>query len=117
MSTSQLSRPPTPLPGGTSVQSTRPGKKLTDAEKGSRAVRAKPNATKSEALTADIEAFLRDRDAKLREIAAKHSKRVDYVKHLVLHSPVFKAERAPNIHNTIVHLKTMEVNAGRAFFY
>lgn len=126
MSTRHLSRTPTPPPGGTSwadrypdksAQTTRPGKRLTDTEKGSRAVRAKLNATKSEALTADLEAFITERDDKIREIADKHAKHVDYIEKLLLHSPVFKSERALNIRNAIIHHKTMEVNAGRFFFH
>lgn len=71
------------------------------------------NAAAKKAFTADMDAFLVNRDAEITNLAIKYGKKADKVKSLLLHSSHFKQKRAPSLQNALVKAKGKEINSGK----
>jgi len=87
-------------------------KKLTQAEKASRALVTEANKVARALLMQDIDVFLEDNARNIEELAAKHSVKPEYVKKLVNPKTTYKKQRAPTLPNAIAHIKAVEINEG-----
>jgi hypothetical protein len=87
-------------------------KKLTPAERASRALITEANKTARAHLMQDIDAFLEDRANKIDDLAVKHSVKQDYIKKLINPTTTYKKQRAPTLPNAIMHIKAVEINEG-----
>jgi hypothetical protein len=87
-------------------------KKLTEAQKATRALRLISDQEKNALLTKDLEALLITQNKGLEDLAKKHAVKVEYVQNLVQQSSHFKKKRAVNLRNALLHHKAVEVNSG-----
>lgn len=102
-------------PDKSTIPSRPPRPKATDAEKATRALRAQAARIKREELAAELELFEDEQEAKLKELAEKHGRSLDYVTQLLRTSSHYKQKRAPSLHNAILYDKTLKLNAGTFF--
>lgn len=93
----------------------RSSKSATDAEKATRLLRARNNQIKKEALAADLELFEDEYASKLKNVAEKHGRTIEYVTQLLRTSSHYKQQRAISLHNAIIYDKGLELNAGMYF--
>jgi hypothetical protein len=91
--------------------------KLTETEKATRKLGQEQARLKKSLLTADVDAYIAERDATIEQLAAKHSQKSDYIKSLVNNSSGFKNKREPALHNALAHFKAVEVNKGMCLHF
>ena len=99
------------------VQPTRIREKkvLTAAEKVTRDAHRKVPQSNNDAFYNDVAVFQEDRNAKIKDLAEKHCKTVDYVRLVLTNGTHYKHCRAPSLQNALVHHKSEQLNAGVCF--
>jgi hypothetical protein len=88
-----------------------PKKQLTDAEKRSNEITREKNRAKAEKLRGAINNFNAECSVKMEAIAKDNQISVKKVKNLV-HGEVVKKPRKAQLHNAILHAKSLEINEG-----
>ncbi|KAL0948658.1 hypothetical protein HGRIS_010461 [Hohenbuehelia grisea] len=87
---------------------------LTEAEKATRALQRKATDNLTAAFHADLDEYLVENDIKIKRLAEKHSKKIEYVRSLLQHSTRFKKHREVSLRNALIHAKGKEVNRFKA---
>lgn len=94
------------------VQSCREREQPTKMQKAARLIRSQIAKKKHKQLISDLDEALSNHSKALEALAKKHSVKMSYLHKLSSHSLTFKKKRTPNIHNAMIHAKSMEVNEG-----
>jgi hypothetical protein len=94
------------------VQVARTQAKPTDAQKNSQKISAQRNREAQTLLASDLTALVVSRKQQIDELATKHSVTSQHIEKLIDNASHYKKPRAPNLANTIAHLKAKELNEG-----
>jgi hypothetical protein len=94
------------------MQPVRPRMKPTDAQKNAQKITATRNKESSVLLPADISILTVVRNTQIEELATKHNVTKQHVEKLINNSTHYKKPHAPNLANTLVHMKANELNEG-----
>jgi hypothetical protein len=87
--------------------------KLSDAQKASQLLRRKVVQEDHKRLIEDFDILLQRHSQEQEELAKKHNIKPDYLEKLKGTSKHYKAKREVNIENAKIHMKSIEVNAGK----
>ncbi|KAF8816259.1 hypothetical protein BYT27DRAFT_7067379, partial [Phlegmacium glaucopus] len=98
---------------GSFIQPSRKLSKLSDAQKASQQLRRKVEQEEHKWLIEDFDALLQRHSQEQEELAKKYNLKPEYLEKLKGTSKHYKAKRDVNLENTKIHMKSIEVNAGR----
>jgi hypothetical protein len=87
-------------------------KSLSLPEQATRSLQQASTRAKAEELATDLDIILTRHSAELEIFAKDHDTKLDYIKKLISQSSRYKTKRAVTIQNAMLHIKSMEVNAG-----
>jgi hypothetical protein len=76
-----------------------------------KARRANLHADK-DVMEKDIKAMLARHQTDIEDLTAKHGRNPDYIKKIVTNQTCYKTTCNVSLHNTIIHHKNIEINAG-----
>ena len=98
------------------IQPSRILSKLSDAQKASLLLRRKVTQEDHKRLIEDFDTLLQRHTQEQEELAEKHGVKPEYLEKLKGTSKHYKSKREVNIENAKIHMKSIEVNAGRIWF-
>lgn len=101
--TTHASRNPTKPLQKTRHRVGRPSGALTESQKATRALQAAQRKIKLRELEEDIDAFFEGKEELVARLVKKHSKSSAYIKGLLNAPSQYRATRAINIRNAVVH--------------
>jgi hypothetical protein len=87
-------------------------KKLSLAQKATLSLQKASTHAKAEQLATDLDFILTRHTSELEVFARDHDTDLEYIKKITSHSSHYKKKRAVTIQNAMLHLKSLEVNAG-----
>ena len=99
---------------GVPIIPTRPSRQISEAQKALQAISREQRAEKSALLNSAMQEYLVWQASEIQEIASKHNVTVEYVKGLLGGQTHYHSTRKAQRHNALLHVKALEVNAGKS---